>query len=151
MIKIETVISAHNEKGRIEKVIKETKPHVNRIIVIDNGSADGTGEISRKLGAEVITHQQNRGYLEAIRTGFRAIRGEVVVTIDAGGENDPADIPKLVGFILKGEADLVLGRGKSIPRLSERFLNFLVGFSVNVSDTGAGFRALRVSWPRDSN
>ena len=145
MVKVEAIIPAYNEGDRIGGAIRGTKLHVDRIIVVDDGSTDGTAEISRKLGADVIAHRRNRGYLEAIKTGFRALRGDIAITIDADGESDPGDIPKLVKPIVEKEVDLVLGKRKHVPRLSERFIDFLTSFTVGVSDTGTGFRALKTS------
>lgn len=143
-MKIAAIIPAYNEEGRIRDVIRETKDHVNRIIVIDDGSTDGTSTVAKEAGAEVISHKQNKGYLAALRTGFRSVREDIVVTIDADGENNPKDIPKLVALIKERRADLVLGRRKHVPRASERFLDFLTSFAVDVSDTGTGFRALKI-------
>ena len=65
------------------------------------------------------------------------------MTLDADGEHNPGDIPRLVGPILMGKADLVLGRRQEIPRISERFINSLTNLKVKVADSGTGFRALK--------
>lgn len=138
------LIPAHNEGERVGDVVRELNEYVDRIIVVDDSSSDDTAEAAREAGAEVVTHEENRGYLEALKTGFRKIDDEdVVVTLDADGEMDPSYIPHLLGPIERGEADLVLGRRGEVPRISERFLSSLAGLSVDVSDTGSGFRALR--------
>ncbi len=142
-MKVSVVIPAYNEESRIGEVIKETKRHADRVLVIDDGSTDRTANISGEFGAEVVAHKRNKGYLETVKTGFHRVNENIVVTIDADGENDPEDIPRLVGPIRRGEADLVLGKREHVPRLSERFIDFLAKFVVKVSDTGTGFRALR--------
>ncbi len=142
---METValIPAYNEGERIGDVVREIREYVDRVLVVDDGSEDGTVEIAREAGAEILTHEENRGYLEALKTGFRSVDADVVVTLDADGEMDPGFIPDLVEPIEGGEADLVMGRRSEVPRLSERFLSRLAGFVVDVSDTGTGYRAIR--------
>jgi glycosyltransferase involved in cell wall biosynthesis len=83
-----------------------------RPVVIDDGSADDTAERARAAGAVVGSHQRNLGQGDALRTGF-AVAGRlgasVVVTMDADGQHDPADLPSLVGPVVSGEADYVQG------------------------------------------
>ncbi|KXB05132.1 hypothetical protein AKJ48_00275 [candidate division MSBL1 archaeon SCGC-AAA261O19] len=136
-------LSAYNEENRIKPVIEETKKHVDRVIVIDDGSFDRTAEVSRKAGADVLVHKDNKGYLKALKTGFNKAQEGIVITIDADGENDPKFIPELVQPILKEKTDLVLGKREHVPRVSERFISFITSPVVDVSDTGTGFRALK--------
>jgi len=75
-------------------------------------------------------------------SGFESVDADVFITLDADGEIDPSFIPELVDPIEKGEADLVLGERDEVPRISERFLSWLAGFSVDVSNTGTGYRAI---------
>jgi len=137
------LIPAFNEAGSIGEVVSEVEEYVDRVLVVDDGSTDGTAEVSREVGAEVVEHEVNEGYLGALRTGFRKVEGGVVVTLDADGEMDPRFVPDLVEPVESGEADLVLGRRGEIPRASERFLSFVAGLFVDAEDTGTGFRALR--------
>ncbi|KXA96080.1 hypothetical protein AKJ37_06070 [candidate division MSBL1 archaeon SCGC-AAA259I09] len=137
------VIPAYNEESRIGGVIEEVKDFVDRVIVVDDGSGDRTGEVAEEYGADVVRHETNSGYLKALKSGFRNSDEEVIVTLDADGEMDPSYIPELVEPIRKGEASLVLGVRKRVPRVSERFLSALSGLKVDVSDTGTGFRAIR--------
>lgn len=139
---IAAIIPAYNEEDRIGSVIEETKKFVDRTVVIDDGSSDRTAEVSREAGAEVLVHDGNKGYLEALKTGFNVVQEDIVVTIDADGENDPKFIPRLVQPILEGESDLVLGKREHVPRISERFLDLITGLVIDVSDTGTGFRAI---------
>jgi len=139
---ISVIIPAYNEANRIAVVIQATLPYADRVIVIDDGSVDDTTDVARRAGAEVI-RQANQGYIAAIKRGFAAAHGEVVVTLDADGEHDPADIPRLIAPILAGEADMVLGRRPEIVRISERFLNWLTNLQVPIRDSGTGMRALR--------
>lgn len=141
---VSAVIPAYNESGRIARVIAATRPHVDEVIVVDDGSADGTGLVARQSGARVI-HQEQGGYIRAIKAGFAAAQGDLVVTLDADGEHDPGDIPRLLEPLLSNQADVVLGRRPRIDRPSERLITWLVGWKVPVSDSGCGFRALRRS------
>ena len=141
---ISVVIPARNEASRISQTVRLARRYADEVIVVDDGSTDGTAFVAEKAGARVIRRATGQGYITAIRRGFRDAQGEVVVTLDADGEHCPKDIPRLVAPILSGEADLVLGARAHIPRLSERFLNWLTRLRVKeVHDTGTGFRALR--------
>ncbi len=141
-MKTAAVIPAYDEEERIGDVVREAREYVDEVLVVDDGSADSTAEAARESGAEVIEHGENRGYLRALRTGFRSVEADVIVTLDADGEMDPSYIPVLVEPIESGEADLVLGSREEVPRVSERLLSALAGLRLDVSDTGTGYRAL---------
>jgi glycosyltransferase involved in cell wall biosynthesis len=108
------------------------------IIVIDDGSSDGTGELAREAGADrVIRHPTNLGLGAAVRTGLMAARkagADVVVKIDADGQHEPADIARLIRPILDDEADLVYGdrfagieyRMPMVRRLGNRVFTWLM-------------------------
>jgi glycosyltransferase involved in cell wall biosynthesis len=139
---VSVVIPAYNEAARIEPVVRSARRFSDEVIVVDDGSVDETAARAEAAGARVV-RQRNAGYLAAVKRGLGEARGEVVVTMDADGEHRAEDIPRLAKPVVDGEADLVLGRRPAIARPSERFLNWLAGFRVPVSDTGTGFRALR--------
>lgn len=80
-----------------------------RVIVVDNGSTDGSGEIARRLGAVVVTEPQ-RGFGAACHAGLVAATAEVVAFMDADGSLDPAALESVVGPVRAGTTDLVLGR-----------------------------------------
>ncbi|MEF8829088.1 MAG: glycosyltransferase, partial [Haloarcula sp.] len=98
---------------------------------------------ARDAGARVVEQPENRGYVAALKRGFRESTAEVVVTFDADGEHRPTDVDRLVEPILADELDLVLGTRATIPRPSERLLNRLARLRVDVTDSGTGLRALR--------
>ncbi|RLI23522.1 glycosyltransferase family 2 protein [Candidatus Bathyarchaeota archaeon] len=105
-------IPAYNEEESIAKVLVKTMKYVDKVIVCDDGSTDLTSEIAKTMGAEVIRHERNLGYGAALASLFREARNmnvDVMVTLDADGQHDPDDIPKLVKPILDGEADIVIG------------------------------------------
>ncbi len=155
-------IPAYNEEKYIAKVIVETKKYVDKIIVCDDGSRDLTAEIARELGAIVIRHQENKGYGAALRTLFKKaleLDPDIIVTLDADGQHDPKEIPRLVEPILKGEADIVIGSrflGKTTqPKwriLGVKAVTRTVktAFNINeITDAQSGFRAYRASVVRD--
>lgn len=123
------------------------------MIVVDDGSSDHTAEVAAMAGAEVIRHPRNRGKGVALKTGFSALNSPMaVVTIDTDGQHDPADIPKLVEPILRGEADLVNGsrylngNRKDTPfyrRVGQKVLDTATNLDsgLNVTDSQSGFRA----------
>jgi glycosyltransferase involved in cell wall biosynthesis len=141
-VSVSVVIPAYNEEARVAEVVREALVYADEVIVVDDGSADGTAQAAEAAGAQVV-RQANAGYIAAIKRGFREAAGDVVVTMDADGEHRAADIPRLVAPILAGKADLVLGVRPHVARPSERFLNWLASLRVKVSDSGTGFRALR--------
>lgn len=103
-------IPALNEEENIDKVIKAIPDIVDQIIVIDDGSSDNTGEISLKNGANVVTHKKNKGVGAAFHSGIKRaleLKVDVLVTIDADGQFDANDIPKLVRPIIDRDVDFV--------------------------------------------
>jgi glycosyltransferase involved in cell wall biosynthesis len=101
------VVPAFNEAENIGALIKEIRKSVpfNEIIVVDDGSTDGTAEAARIDHVKVISHPNNKGYGAAIKTGIEAAQGDWIVTIDADGQHNPQDINKL----WRGCADLSVG------------------------------------------
>lgn len=110
------VMAAYNESGSVGPVLATLPETLDGLrvlpVVIDDGSSDDTREEAREAGAVVGTHRHNLGQGDALRTGF-ALAGRlgarVVVTMDADGQHDPADLPALVGPVVAGEADYVQG------------------------------------------
>ena len=139
---VAAVIPAFNEESRIASVVADTSSYVDEVIVVDDGSSDGTGSVAARAGAEVITISGNQGYIAAIKAGFRKATADVVVTLDADGEFSPIYIPALVGPVLAGEAEMVQGHRDVVPRPSERFLTWLANLKHDVGDSGTGLRAI---------
>lgn len=142
-VKLSAVIPAFNEEKTIGEVIRGALAHVDEVIVIDDGSTDNTAAVAAESGATVIRHKHNMGILAAVERGLREARGEILVTLDADGQHDPADIPHLVRPIMEERADLVLGRRPSLPHFSERAITALTRLRVDCSDASTGFRAIR--------
>ena len=129
--------------------------HVDRVVVVDDGSADDTATIAERLGAHVVRHEGNLGYGAAIRSCFdvaRDLNPDALVILDADGQHSGDDIPKLLAPIQAGEADIVVGSrfagtGTSdIPSYRRAGLR-LINEATNriakqkISDTQSGFRA----------
>ena len=148
-------IPAYNEERTIARVIIEAQRYVDKVIICDDGSTDLTGEIARRLGAEVVRHERNMGYGAALSTLFRAARiadASAMVILDADLQHDPSDIPRLLSPVVSGEADIVIGSrflsgvGSGVPKyrgLGIKVITRLVrGVSYSdVSDAQSGFRA----------
>ncbi len=144
------LIPAFNEATTISQVIQglRTKRPDDEILVIDDGSSDGTGILADEAGARVIVHDRNQGYGGALKTGIRHARYENLVFFDGDGQHDPSQIEPLleklqnydmvVGARPKGKGDLGRRTGKW---LLQRVANYLVGFSI--PDLNSGLRALR--------
>lgn len=112
--KVLIIVPAYNESGRIEQVVASCANIVSEssVLVVNDGSTDGTARIAEEAGATVISHPFNMGYGVAIQTGYKyALRHgyEYLVQIDGDGQHDPAYIPQLLAPLQKGEADFVIG------------------------------------------
>ncbi|MBU1180454.1 glycosyltransferase family 2 protein [Patescibacteria group bacterium] len=106
------IIPAYNEEAVIGDVIGQVKESYSNIVVVDDGSVDGTGEKARQNGAIVLRHLLNRGQGAALRTGINyALEqdADIIVTYDADGQFEAGEIAKLCQPIIDGSADIVLG------------------------------------------
>jgi glycosyltransferase involved in cell wall biosynthesis len=152
--RIAVVVPAYNESGPLAAVVRELRPQCATCIVVDDGSGDDTAAVALEAGAVVLRHVVNRGQGAALLTGIRyALRGgaDVIVTFDADGQHEPADIPALVAPIVSGEADVTLGsrflgRSENMPRSRRLVLRggilFTRAFSgIRVTDVHNGLRA----------
>ena len=130
--KVSAVIPAYFEEKTIAYVVERCIPFVDEVIVVNDGSTDYTSLLARRVGAHVIEIERNMGVMHAIRRGMREASGDILVTLDADGQHDPAEIPKLVQPILDNEADLVMGSRPSFPYWSEWFLTWVTSLRVPV-------------------
>jgi glycosyltransferase involved in cell wall biosynthesis len=146
-------IPAYNEEKTIAKVILLAQKFVDKVIVCDDGSTDFTAQIARKLGAKVIRHEKNLGYGAALRSLFeetRTMNAEILLTLDADGQHDPREIPKLLQPLLDNKADIVIGsrllkKSNNIPSYRRFGIKLLTkvtgGGETRLSDAQCGFRA----------
>lgn len=150
------VIPAFNEEKVIGGIIDELKKyHYHDIIVVDDSSDDDTADVAEKSGAIVLRHLINRGQGAALKTGIiYALQGgaDIIVTFDADGQHQVADIEKLIKPILEGKAGVVLGSrflnnaSVNIPSFRKFILKLATIFTritskLNVTDTHNGLRA----------
>jgi glycosyltransferase involved in cell wall biosynthesis len=163
MPRLSIVVPAYNEENTIatvlESLLKEV-PSAEEIIVVDDGSKDRTAQIAEAKSHEhpqihLIRQPQNQGKTAALRTGFAASTGDIVLVQDADMEYDPVDIPEVIDPILKGKADVVYGSRFMIRRasrvlyfrhyLANQFLTFLSNLltDLNMSDVETGYKAFR--------
>ena len=148
---ISVIIPAHNEAMQIGSLVSRIlslHPDLE-IIVIDDGSTDGTGDKAREAGAIVYRHPYNLGNGAAIKSGVRIASGRVLVLMDGDGQHDPADIAKLLQFF--PEFDMVVGgrpggvQESKARALGNRIYNRLASYVTNfkIVDLTSGFRAVK--------
>jgi glycosyltransferase involved in cell wall biosynthesis len=149
------IIPAYNEEKRIGELINITKKYVTSVIVVDDGSTDGTFKRAEQSDAIVIRSSRNRGKGAALRRGFKEstkYNPDIIITLDADGQHDPNEIPKVLEPIKEGFADMVIGSRYNTNSINEVPLLRGIGLSVinalnkslvnvNVRDTQSGFRA----------
>lgn len=157
--KITVILPAYDEEVSIGSIVLLTRHYADNVIVVDDGSSDRTADIAKKAGARVIQHETNKGKGVALKTGFTAadaLGADVIITMDSDGQHNPADIPKLVDPIIKGEADMVNGsrylngQDKNTPayrRVGQNILDRATNLNsgLQITDSQSGFRAFAAS------
>jgi glycosyltransferase involved in cell wall biosynthesis len=115
-MKISVIIPVYNEKSTISQIIARVRAVdlAKEIIVVDDGSTDGTAQQLAEIGnqfedVKIFSHQKNRGKGAALRKGFAAASGEIIIVQDADLEYDPREYEKLLVPILDGRAEVVYG------------------------------------------
>ena len=148
------VIPAFNEEKSLGEVLDQMPAWVDRVVVAENASTDGTAHIARLRGAFVV-REDRRGYGAACQAGLATLHGrlrsvDAVVFLDADGSDDPREMARLLDPLLRGEADLVIGvrqqRGR-MPRHQRLGTSLIAGllgvcFDTRVADLGP-YRAIR--------
>jgi glycosyltransferase involved in cell wall biosynthesis len=160
-VKLSVVIPAYNEIGTIREILSRVNavPLEKEIVVVDDCSTDGTGEVLREEESagrcRLVRHDRNRGKGAALQTGFSAVTGDIVLIQDADLEYDPREYPKLLKPILDGRADVVYGSrfvGSGEKRvlffwhsLGNRFLTTLSNMftNLNLSDMETCYKVFR--------
>ena len=153
-MKITIGIPAYNEEKNIASIITKLKKITDSIIVCDDGSSDMTSEISKNLGAVVISHKKNMGYGVAINSIFqksKEMKSDLLVTFDADGQHRVEDIEKVVEPIKNNDADLVIGsrfldNKSDIPnyrKIGIKVITQVTNASMRkkLTDSQSGFRA----------
>ena len=142
------VIPAFNEAETIAAVVAGVQAHVADVIVVDDHSADATGAEAKRAGAIVIRNAANLGYDGSLNAGFAeaARRGAgIVLTFDADGEHDPADVPRLIAPIAQDRADIVAGQRPRLAGPAEKIFAFYTRLRYGIADPLCGLKAYRRS------
>lgn len=159
-IEISIILPAFQEEQGIPPLLmqigavmaKLRRPY--EILVVDDGSIDGTAARAREAGARVISHPYNIGNGAAVKTGIREARGRVIVMMDADGQHEPSDIPRLIEHL--GSHDMVVGARTresetSLHRdLANKVYNWFASYICNrkIEDLTSGFRAIKADAAR---
>jgi glycosyltransferase involved in cell wall biosynthesis len=146
------IIPALNAARTVGNVITEARKHHEPVLVIDDGSTDGTGDAARAAGATVLRHDVNRGKGAALKTGFAWALDNgcsAVITLDADGQHLASEIPKFIEQYERGREDLIIG-GRAhlfahmLPRRrnANRFSAWCIAkcSGVEITDSQSGFR-----------
>ena len=155
------LIPAFNEAASIGVVVEGLRGLVSRVVVVDDGSTDGTAAVARAAGADVLRHEQNAGKGHAVRTGLEHVLSNDfthVLLLDGDMQHLPQEAGQLLSAADETGADAVLGERRfergQMPasryhanRVGSRVLSWFVG--VRLQDTQCGFRVFRVEALRD--
>jgi dolichol-phosphate mannosyltransferase len=163
-VTLSVVVPVKDEAENVEPLAREIAAAVAgeaqpELIFVDDGSTDSTAEVLKALktslpALRIISHGRNTGQSRAVRTGVRAARADIVVTLDGDGQNDPADIPRLVALLRDGADAARIGLVQGVrarrednmqkrvaSRLANRFRRWMLDDSA--TDAGCGLKAFR--------
>lgn len=152
MSKISVILPARNEAVNLRPLLGQLTARLPEaeILVVDDGSSDETADVCRSFGVRRVAHPYGLGNGAAIKTGARAAHGEVLVFLDADGQHDPADIPRLLARLDEGY-DMAVGArdrrsqaslGRNLAnRIYNRLASWMTGH--HIADLTSGFRAVR--------
>ncbi len=156
-MKIIALIPCFNEEQHIADVVAGCKKAGLDAIVVDDCSDDGTAAAAEAAGAQVVSHEVNRGKGAAMETGMRTAREagfDAVLTLDGDGQHSPDDIPKFLAAAEEGAPDMVIGTRMGdvstmplVRKLTNRFMSWLISklARTRVTDSQSGFRLVKLS------
>ncbi len=150
------LIPALDCSATIGRLVRETRKHVDHVLVVDDGSTDRTTATARRAGAEVHRHSENLGKGVALATGLRILGREdfsLAVTLDADGQHLPGEIPKLLAEAALHPDAIVIGERQiesevaALNQFGNRFANFWVWVAIgrDLPDTQSGFRVYPIA------
>ena len=154
-MKIGVLICAYNEEKHIRKVVNSCLKQIKDVVVVNDGSKDGTLKELKKTKAKIINHEKNKGKGLALQTGFNYAnkkKYDYLILMDGDGQHDPKEITKFLEEI-NDNYDLIIGcrrkRGSGMPYI-RRFVNFFTSFIISimggtwVKDTQSGYRVIKM-------
>ena len=161
-LNLSVVLPVYNEAGSLPGLIPELTAVLDQlgrsyeIVAVDDGSSDDSVAVLRRLQKQephlrIVQFRRNFGQTAAFAAGFDYARGEIIVTIDADGQNDPADIPRLLEVMEEGDYDLVSGwrQNRREPFLTRKLPSMIANWlianasDVRLHDRGCSLKALR--------
>jgi glycosyltransferase involved in cell wall biosynthesis len=154
------IIPVYNEELTIGNIIDRTQRATEQIgvpyeiIVVDDHSYDHSLQVARQRDVRLFSLKQHLGKGYALRTGFTKTRGDIIVTIDSDGSHWPEELPEVLGPVLSGEADLVIGSrylnhkrvaARKLNKLGVKIFNLFIELltSVAITDSQSGYRAMK--------
>lgn len=149
--RVAIIVPALNEAATIGAVLERVN-HYGFAIVVDDGSTDATGSVAREAGADVVTHPVNQGYDGALNSGFArasALGFKHVITIDADGQHNPAQLTDMINFLEDGN-DLVLGERDRLQRVAETIFAACTRRLWKVSDPLCGMKGYSIELYRQA-
>ena len=146
------VIPAFNEAATLADLVRRALPHVSAVVVVDDGSSDGTADTLQGLPVTLLVNRRNLGKGHSLWRGMQqaiALGARWVATLDGDGQHDPADLPRLIGAARAHPGQMVIGarlrERASMPRLravANRFADFWIAWACGqpIADSQSGFR-----------
>ena len=156
MQKFCVIVPAYQEEKCIASVVGGIRKYCETVVVVDDGSLDGTSNEAKKAGAVVLKHEDNKGKGVALNTGFKYAREkgfEFVITMDADGQHDPEEIPRFIEAYRSTMMPVILGNRMDDPKTmpfvrhqTNRFMSWLLSRQMGqyVPDTQCGYRLFKI-------
>ncbi|PIZ04684.1 MAG: glycosyltransferase family 2 protein [Gammaproteobacteria bacterium CG_4_10_14_0_8_um_filter_38_16] len=155
---IAVLIPAYNEVQTIEQIVNACSCYTQRLIVVDDGSTDGTASLLQHTAATVVSHKKNLGKGAALLAGFRIAVAQCaggVITIDADGQHNPADLPHFLSLISSSPDTLIIGARRLAAQAAPKkrlYANKIADFFISLAaqkrlyDTQSGYRYYPISF-----